>query len=481
MSAFMEYSDPNDPGLARPPECLRRPLSASGRRSRVLSEGAVARRQAFAHDPLIYNAFGPPMRVSLPVLLVLLLPLLPGCSERAPEGATVLNAARLYVAPDRPPVDDAAIVIVGGKIETAGPAEEVATRGAERLPGCDGGTVTAGFQNSHVHFIEPKFAGAKDRPAPELAKSMDAMLNRYGFTTVVDTASDLANTVALRRRVEKGEIAGPRILTAGNGIFPKDGIPVYLRDLPPELKATLREPGSVEEALADVQRNLDGGADATKLFLMTPQGGGRYAYMQPDIALAVADETHRRDKLVIAHPTDIEGIKLAIESGVDILAHTTLGEGKTVWDAALIEQMLAANMSVVPTLQLFGYEMKRENVGPRLAGLAADDLVEQVRAYSKAGGQILFGTDVGYMADYDPAEEYRLMARALTPMQILASLTVAPAMRWKEGARRGQVVKGQDADLVVLEADPAADAANFAKVRCTIRAGRLIHPLPTRP
>ena len=37
-----------------------------------------------------------------------------------------------------------------------------------------------------------------------------------------------------------------------------------------------------------------------------------------------------------------------------------------------------------------------------------------------------------------------------------------------------------DADLVVLEADPAADAANFARVRCTIRAGKLTHPVGTR-
>jgi imidazolonepropionase-like amidohydrolase len=337
--------------------------------------------------------------------------------------------------------------------------------------------VTAGFQNSHVHFIEGKFEGAKDKPAADLAKAMDAMLNRYGFTTVVDTGSDLANTAAIRRRIEGGEVAGPRILTAGYPIFPKDGIPIYLRDAPPELKAMFRQPGSVEEALEDVQQNLDGGADATKLFLMTPQGGGRYAFMQPDIARAASDETHRRDKLVIAHPTDIEGINLAIESGVDILAHTTLGEGKTAWDDALIEQMLAGNMSVVPTLQLFGYELKRENTDPRIVGLAVDDLVGQVRAYSKAGGQILFGTDVGYMTDYDPTEEYRLMARALTPMQVLASLTVAPAVRWKEGARRGQVAKGQDADLVVLEGDPAEDASNFSKVRCTIRGGRLIYPL----
>ena len=53
------------------------------------------------------------------------------------------------------------------------------------------------------------------------------------------------------------------------------------------------------------------------------------------------------------------------------------------------------------------------------------------------------------------------------------------AARWKEKARRGVIDVGLDADLVVLKADPAADAANFAKVRCTIRGGRVIYPIAT--
>ena len=357
---------------------------------------------------------------------------LAGCGERAPEGATLLAASRLYVSPDAAPIDDAAILIVDGKIAAAGPAKDIAAGGALRLAACDGGTVTAGFQNSHVHFTEAKFADAATRPAAELSAAMTDMLNRYGFTTVVDTTSNLANTVVLRERIERGEVVGPRILTAGFALYPKDGIPIYLRDLPPDFLAMLSQPASVEEALADLQANLDGGADATKLFLMTPQGGGRFAFMQPDIALAAADETHRRGLPVLAHPTDIEGINLAIEAGVDMLVHTTIGEGKTVWDAALIEQMRAKDMALVPTLMLFPYELKRAELPQRIVDAATGDAVEQVRAYAKAGGQILFGTDVGYMADYDPTEEYRLMARALSPMEILASLTTAPAARWKE-------------------------------------------------
>jgi imidazolonepropionase-like amidohydrolase len=413
------------------------------------------------------------MRITVALLVTVASASAAGCGERAPAGATVIEAARLYVAPGRGPVDDAAIVFADGRIVAAGPRSQVVWQGAERLPACDGGTVVAGFQNSHVHFTEAKFADAAAQPAAELAAALDDMLNRFGFTTVVDTTSDLANTRALRERIERGDIPGPRILTAGLALYPRDGIPIYLRDLPPQLLAKLRQPASVEEALAAVQENLDGGADATKLFLMTPQGSGRYAFMSPDIALAAADETHRRGLPVLAHPTDIEGINLAIEAGVDVLVHTTIGEGETVWNEALIERMLGGSMAVVPTLMLFPYELNRMQLPARIVERATGDAVEQVSAYADAGGVILFGTDVGYMANYDPTDEYRLLARALSPMEILASLTTAPAARWQEAERRGQVAAGMDADLVVLAADPMADPANFARVRCTIRGGRL--------
>jgi imidazolonepropionase-like amidohydrolase len=416
------------------------------------------------------------MRIARLILTAAGMCLAAACGERAPEGATLIAASRLYASPDAPPIDDAAILIVDGKIAAAGAAKGIPAGGALRISACDGGTVTAGFQNSHVHFTEAKFADASARPSSELGAAMTDMLNRFGFTTVIDTTSNLANTAVLRERIERGEVAGPRILTAGFALYPKDGIPVYLRDMAPEFLAMLSQPASVEEALADLQANLDGGADATKLFLMTPQGGGRFAFMQPDIALAAADETHRRGLPVLAHPTDIEGINLAIEAGVDVLVHTTIGGGETVWDQALIERMLGGGIAVVPTLMLFPYELNRMQLPARVVELATGDAVDQVSAYADAGGQILFGTDVGYMSDYDPAAEYRLMARALSPVEILASLTTAPAARWQEAERRGRVKPGMDADLVVLVRDPMADPADFAHVRCTIRAGRVIYP-----
>jgi imidazolonepropionase-like amidohydrolase len=83
------------------------------------------------------------------------------------------------------------------------------------------------------------------------------------------------------------------------------------------------------------------------------------------------------------------------------------------------------------------------------------------------------------MHEYDPAEEYAGMAKAgLSPMQILASLTTAPAARWNESRERGRIAPGYVADLTVLAADPADDVANFARVRCTLRGGAPIYRAP---
>jgi imidazolonepropionase-like amidohydrolase len=59
-------------------------------------------------------------------------------------------------------------------------------------------------------------------------------------------------------------------------------------------------------------------------------------------------------------------------------------------------------------------------------------------------------------------------------MQILASLTTAPAARWRQENQRGRVQAGMDADLVVLNGDPATAVSHFADIKCTIRGGREI-------
>lgn len=384
-----------------------------------------------------------------------------------------LDGVKIYSAPDVPPMSGK-VVIAGNKILSVATAEPRATAAATASQ-CNGGVVMAGFQNSHVHFTSEEFRNARQKSAAELDIALTRMLTRYGYTTVFDVASDGDNTLALRDRIEKGEVRGPRILTVGLALFPSHGLPAYVLHMPKELLDKFPQPGSVEEALQTVRKNLSAGTDGTKLFIATPQRGGTIKRMPADLASAAVNETHRQGKLVFAHPTDIQGIQAALDAHVDILTHPPLG-APVPWPEPLMRQIRDAGMSMIPTLQLFPYELNKERVPAAIAEQLVNESVTEFGKFVALGGQVLFGTDVGYMTDYDPTREYELMAKAgLTPMQILASLTTTPAARWNEQDSRGRIAAGMEADIVVLDADPADSPRNFAAVRCAIRSGEIIY------
>jgi imidazolonepropionase-like amidohydrolase len=138
--------------------------------------------------------------------------------------------------------------------------------------------------------------------------------------------------------------------------------------------------------------------------------------------------------------------------------------------------MRASNMALIPTLTLFHEEAKKGNASQEDTAGLLKLIVEQLRAYASAGGQILFGTDVGYIDQVDTSEEFDLMSHAgMDFKQILAALTTNPAQRFGFDQRSGRLLSGFEGDIVVLDGDPAQDARAFARVRYTIRAGKLIY------
>src|SRR5436309_5557516 len=143
----------------------------------------------------------------------------------------------------------------------------------------------------------------------KLAAQLQAMLTRYGFTTVIDTASLLANTLAIRRRIGTGEVAGPRILTAGLGLYPPDAIPYYVKDaVPPDLLRLLPQPSTAARATEIVRMNLDGGADIVKLFTGSWVSRQQVVPMPVAVASAAVSEAHRRGRLVFTHPSNVAGL-----------------------------------------------------------------------------------------------------------------------------------------------------------------------------
>jgi len=80
------------------------------------------------------------------------------------------------------------------------------------------------------------------------------------------------------------------------------------------------------------------------------------------------------------------------------------------------------------------------------------------------------------MTDYSTDDEFRALADSgLNAMDILRMLTMAPAERFGVADRKGTVAVGELGDLVVLDGDPAEDVGNFARVRATVRSGRVVY------
>lgn len=376
----------------------------------------------------------------------------------------LIVGAKVYPAPGAAPIENAAVWVRDDRIVAVGPAQTIDAGKQAVVIDATGDTLLAGFWNSHVHFTGPRWAGAADLPAARLQTQLRAMLVRYGFTTVVDTGSDPRDTLPLRSRIESGEIDGPRILTALSPLFPPDGVPFYVRDaLPAEFVAQLSQPATAEQAAAVVRENLAAGGDVVKLFTGSWIAPGRAKPMPTAVAKAAVEEAHRRNALVFTHPSDVAGLEAALESGVDVLAHAV--EDLDGFERSHLERMRARGMVLIPTLKLLSV-----NSEPKL-----EAILREVGDYQRLGGDLWFGTDVGYLDDDDPADEFALLRRAgLSFDQILASLTTSPVKRLPGGDQRGKVEAGMIADLVVLDGDPANDPQAWTKVRYVLRNGRTI-------
>jgi imidazolonepropionase-like amidohydrolase len=371
-----------------------------------------------------------------------------------------IEHARVYPAPRAAPLVDATVLVHDGRIAKVG--RHVALPPGTTILPCDRCVVVAGFWNVHVHFMEPKWADPAHLAASTLEHQVQDMVTHSGFTSVVDTGSDLEATAALRQRIERGDVEGPRIRTAGLPLFPAHALPYYLADLPPDFKGKLGQPETPDEARQFVARNLAAGADITKLFTGSIVGPDKVQPMREDIAAAAAAESHAHGALVFSHATNLEGVRVAVASGVDVLAHVP--EVVQGIDPEMLRDMARRHMVIIPTLKLFSQDHD------------IADIRRLVLDAHRAGVRLVFGTDTGFLTDYDVSEEFRQLALAgLTPDEVLSMLTTTPASLFKVDRTEGRVAPGMAGDLTILGSDPrAAGAAAFSDVRYTMRGGRVL-------
>jgi imidazolonepropionase-like amidohydrolase len=384
---------------------------------------------------------------------------------------SALVGATIHISPTEEPIRDGVVLIQGEKIVSVGHRAQMQFPETAQVLDCFGLTITAGLCNSHVHFFERKWADVAKIAAPELTRQLQDMLTRYGFTTVFDIGSLWENTRRLRERIDSGEIPGPRIRSTGEGIVPVGGLPLdQVLGMMGVMKLPAPEVSDVAQAAAAARKLLDAGVDGIKLFASSP----RSTPLAESTIRAAADEAHRAGKPVFVHPNNATDILTAVRGGVDIIAHTTPHSGP--WDETLLTAMKEHRIALTPTLTLWKYYMRHDRLSAQEQVVNTE--VAQLRAWLAAGGEVLFGTDLGAV-EYDPSEEYALMAQAgMSFRQILASLTTAPAARFGDAEKVGRVAAGLQADLAVFARDPAANISSLASVKYTLRAGKIIYRAP---
>ncbi len=381
---------------------------------------------------------------------------------------TALVGATIYVSPTDEPIRGGIVLIQAEKIVAVGRLGQLQLPERAQALDCSGLTITAGLWNSHVHFFERKWSDASTIPAPELARQLQLMLTQYGFTSVFDTGSLWENTLHLRERIDSGEVPGPKIRSTGEGIVPPGAFPSdQVLGIMGLMKFAAPEITDPAEAAAAAKKLLDQGVDGIKLFASSP----RSAALPASVFQAAADVAHRASKPVFVHPNSGADVLTAVRGGVDIIAHTTPLSGP--WDETLLATMKDHRVALTPTLTLWKYYARHDRLSSQEK--ITNTEIAQLRAWMAAGGEVLFGTDLGAV-EYDPSEEYALMSEAgMTFLQILASLTTAPAERFADANKLGRVAAGLQADLAVFQQDPAANIRALTHVQYTFRAGKIIY------
>jgi imidazolonepropionase-like amidohydrolase len=259
-----------------------------------------------------------PLTLKITLWLIAILIFSHGYGQRTSSHPNLaLVGARIYTSPTAAPIEDGTVLIHNGRISAVGPRDKIKVPASWPVIDCKDLTLTAAFWNCHVHFIEPKWQDADLMPAARFNRQMEQMITSHGFVYVYDLAEfSIGNVLRIRNRIKKGDVDGPTIYTTGVPLVPQNGSPFYIAPL------KLPEAADPQQAIAHVRQQIDSGADGIKIWTGSPTGN-HVVYMSDDIVRQITETAHRFGKPVFAHPTDTRGVIIAMNDGVDILAHTS--------------------------------------------------------------------------------------------------------------------------------------------------------------
>jgi imidazolonepropionase-like amidohydrolase len=400
-------------------------------------------------------------------------------SAVAPAPATLaLVGANLVAIDGGAPLENATVLISGERITAVGPAASVAVPvGAKVIP-MQGRWLIPGLMNMHVH-LGLKLPGAAGdslvnetdteevlRMAGNARRSLLA-----GVTTLRLVGEDHGTDFALRAAIDRGEVLGPRIKTAGEVIVPTGGHGSLEADGPYALAHVVRK--QIKDGADWIKIAISGGISDSR-------GSISAAPMTDEEMSTLIEVAHRNGIRVTAHNGSNEAARQALRFGIDGFEH-----GYHL-DVGILKDMKAKGVWLVPTIvvtQPGALEFYRKIGSP-------DWYLERVRITGKdhwamlqnairLGVKIALGTDQfpfepndGTTATVAEAELY--VKAGMTPLQALQSATTQAARMLEMDEDVGRIAVGKYADIDAVAADPTADIHALRSVDFVMKGGVIV-------
>ncbi|WP_253201553.1 amidohydrolase family protein [Sphingomonas quercus] len=442
-------------------------------------------------------------------------------------------------APPRPGVT---VRIEGERIRSIVPAGvRKPAKGVTFIDG-QGRYLLPGFVDSNVHGTVYGQPARRDTSLKYADSNAELMLEfaqralKYGVTTIRDSYGVLPPTLAVRDRIERGEVVGARIKAAGNilgwsGPFSLTFSLTRDADLSlfQERWNDLLAQGMGEEIMdmtpdelrVAMDAYLDKGVDFIKY-------GGTSHFMRPSLIgfsprqqAVIVGEAHKRGKRVETHATSSEGLRLAVEAGIDLIQHpelmsrdlpddlirlivdkgTLCGIRANYITGAYRQRHISQRAEAQARIDRMPPALTSAEKWRRLDMLADNEDVQRRNAERliRAGCRVTPATD----SYYGDAPEFRrahktdeaepgigtiraiegLVELGMTPMQAIVSATRNGGIAAGMGEDLGTVEPGKIADLVLVSANPLADIRNIEKVEAVIARGKPVDlgRLPEHP
>ena len=434
------------------------------------------------------------------LLRSLVLLLVAAIAVRAQSVTQAVVGGRILDGYGGPPIENGVILIAGDRITAVGPASAVMVPSGVRVIDANGMTVMPGLIDMHVHLQILGHGDYKrwndlygNRNADLVMPIAAKQLLSAGVTSARDLGAPLEDIIAVKKKIERNEIPGPRLFVSGP----------FIQHAPyEEYERPFRWGVSgADDARAKVQRLIAAGVDVIKLIDQDQ--------MTDDEVRAVVQTARAAGKAVVAHAHRMEEIRRGLRFGVDNFEHTGLGTAPGYPDD-ILQGLRERNTSLywTPTISpLYTMYHTGQFFPERLddpawrEGMPADMATEirrsldaiphlpyyalfpsripllphKFRQLRETGVRLLIGTDAGIPSNFHNDATWREMVKwselGVPAMEIIQGATLWPARALRAEDRIGVLAPGRYADIIAVRGDPLTDMTVMRDVRIIIKGG----------